>query len=31
METDLLTPKERYSGVVFIGVRKNEVVEFIKV
>jgi len=31
METDLLTPKERYSGVVFIGVRKNDVVEFIKV
>ncbi|MCO6041759.1 hypothetical protein [Thermococcus alcaliphilus] len=31
METDLLTPKERYSGVVFIGVRKNGEVEFIKV
>lgn len=31
METDLLTPKERYSGVVFIGVRKNGAVEFVKV
>ncbi|USG99968.1 hypothetical protein K1720_00300 [Thermococcus argininiproducens] len=31
METDLLTPKERYNGVVLIGVRKNEIVEFIKV
>jgi len=31
METDLLTPKERYNGVVFIGVRRNGMVEFIKV
>ncbi|WP_225807465.1 hypothetical protein [Thermococcus bergensis] len=31
METDLLTPKERYSGVVFIGVRKNGEIELIKV
>ncbi|USS41539.1 hypothetical protein NF865_05080 [Thermococcus aggregans] len=31
METDLLTPKERYNGVVFIGIRKNGTVEFIKV
>ncbi|KPU62355.1 hypothetical protein EP1X_09285 [Thermococcus sp. EP1] len=31
METDLLTPKERYNGVILIGVRRNEIVEFIKV
>ncbi|WP_167888926.1 hypothetical protein [Thermococcus sp. MV5] len=30
METNLLTPKERYNGLILIGVRRNEIVEFIK-